>query len=80
MDKDGSDYRVLHTFSRVDGEHPLPLDGFAVDGRKLYGTTRIGGAHGLGTVFRFVVPEPAAAVLLALAVAILLASRGHRSA
>jgi uncharacterized repeat protein (TIGR03803 family) len=51
MKRNGSDFRVLHTFSgTADGAYPMaPL--IDVDGA-LYGTTYQGGAYGYGAVFR----------------------------
>ncbi|MDD5556523.1 MAG: hypothetical protein PHN82_04640 [bacterium] len=48
---DGSNYTTLHDFgaSATDGE--IPRSGVLLDGGKLYGTTRSGGANNLGTVY-----------------------------
>lgn len=53
MNKDGSGYVLLHSFtvSTNDGLSPWGKVIEAGDG-KLYGATRMGGAHGAGTVFR----------------------------
>lgn len=44
-------YTVLHSFSGSDGAHPTSGLSLGGDGN-LYGTTRLGGVVGGGTVFR----------------------------
>src|SRR5947207_6602421 len=53
MNKDGTDYRVLHKFSLTGGDGRRPFGAVieATDGA-LYGTTASGGATGRGTVFK----------------------------
>jgi uncharacterized repeat protein (TIGR03803 family) len=63
LNKDGSGYALLHSFSGEDGAHPAATWDMAPtettgavlleggDGA-LYGTTRDGGSNGLGTVFK----------------------------
>jgi len=64
MNKDGSDFAVLHHFGSVgaDGRYPL---GALVEGNDgaLYGTTHLGGEMNYGTVFRF---EPTPRLSLAM--------------
>lgn len=54
LNRDGTDYKVLHYFgcNPLDGKTP---HGGLIEGRKgrFYGTTRNGGAAGKGTVFQF---------------------------
>src|SRR5687768_15675485 len=40
---------VLHAFSRPDGAGPVA--GLAADGDRLYGTTYVGGAFDMGTIY-----------------------------
>jgi uncharacterized repeat protein (TIGR03803 family) len=55
LNKDGSAYRVLHSFTGTNGDGAQPGSGAKLveggDGA-LYGTTFIGGKNGVGTVFR----------------------------
>ncbi len=52
LNKDGSGYAVLASFTEVSGRNPH--GGLALDAAgSLYGTADQGGAMGLGTVFRF---------------------------
>ena len=55
MDKAGT-VTVLHTFTGPDGRTPLAALAQSADGQ-LYGSTVVGGAFGLGVLFRV---EPAA--------------------
>lgn len=51
MDTDGSNYRHVHEFGDfADGA--MPTGTLAVSGDVLYGTTRLGGDHSGGTVFK----------------------------
>jgi len=54
INKDGSNYRILHTFSSSDGIGPDSNLITGSDGA-LYGTAQGGGAFAFGTVFRLVV-------------------------
>src|SRR5260370_42624319 len=47
----GWNFSILHSFNGADGEAPLVGLIQAKDG-KFYGTTNVGGAANLGTVFR----------------------------
>ncbi|HVV70251.1 MAG TPA: choice-of-anchor tandem repeat GloVer-containing protein, partial [Verrucomicrobiae bacterium] len=49
LNTDGSGFSVLHHFDSTNGSGPLGA--LALGGGTLYGTTRIGGTNGLGTVF-----------------------------
>ena len=67
LDTDGSDYTLLHSFvgGIDDGEQPLcePI----VVGSTLYGTTELGGAYGVGTVFALTLPTPEPSTIALLA-------------
>lgn len=53
LNKDGSNYAVLHRFGDVDGDAAEPEGGLVLGGDGvLYGTTRSGGDNNFGTVFR----------------------------
>ena len=56
--KDGSGYRILHSFSNSTGDGQRPQAGLtkSLDGA-FYGTTSSGGDLGLGAVFRLLPPE-----------------------
>ncbi len=64
LDPDGG-YAVLHSFTASQGRYPY--GGLALDNNILYGMTANGGSADDGTLFAFRIPEPAAAVALALA-------------
>jgi len=52
LEKDGSDYRVLHHFGTEAGDGFGPSGGLAKDADGvLYGLTSSGGEHGVGTLF-----------------------------
>src|SRR5437867_5749949 len=53
LNKDGSDYKVLHHF-KADGRDGQNPQGQLVEGRygALYGTTRDGGKYDKGTIFK----------------------------
>jgi uncharacterized repeat protein (TIGR03803 family) len=55
INPDGSDLRILHNFSAVNGstnsDGANPTAGLVLANDVLYGTTRSGGASGVGTVF-----------------------------
>ena len=51
LNKDGTNYTVLHEFTGGDGSTPASALIQATNGM-LYGTTAFGGAHGAGTVFQ----------------------------
>jgi len=48
MNKDGSEFSILHQFDRTDGSAPTSLTRYA---DKLWGTTREGGSEDKGTIF-----------------------------
>lgn len=49
----GWTFRVLHNFNEFDGsDGALPQGSLLFRGGNLYGTTQLGGAHDLGTVFK----------------------------
>jgi uncharacterized repeat protein (TIGR03803 family) len=50
LNTDGSDFRVLKTFTGNDGANPFA--GLTVLGNTLYGTTRYGGVSSNGTIFK----------------------------
>ena len=52
MSADGSDFRVLHTFSGGSGDGKAPHGTLLQSGRAVYGLTFWGGASNLGTLFR----------------------------
>ena len=53
LNKDGSGYTVLHSFSSFDSGGSGPQSGLVEGGdQALYGTTRFGGTSGAGTVFK----------------------------
>jgi uncharacterized repeat protein (TIGR03803 family) len=59
VNRDGSDYELLHDFvalfngsTYINGEGAWPNAGLLLSGLKLYGTTRLGGPAGNGTIFR----------------------------
>lgn len=47
---DGSDYRVVHNFTGIDGERPY--SGMLAYAGSLFGATSLGGSFGYGTIFR----------------------------
>ncbi len=48
----GQRYSVLHTFQGYPADGEQPVDSLVSDGAgNLYGTTKFGGANGVGTVF-----------------------------
>src|SRR5437667_212431 len=53
LNKDGSDYSILHSFSRADNDGRYPQHGL-VEGSDgaLYGTTYGGGSNNTGTLFK----------------------------
>lgn len=55
LTKDGADYQVLRSFTGIRGDAAQPASGASLveggDGA-LYGTTYLGGARGVGTVFK----------------------------
>ena len=51
VDRDGGNFTILHSFVGADGSQPSAALVVGSDG-KLYGTTTLGGASDLGTVFR----------------------------
>jgi uncharacterized repeat protein (TIGR03803 family) len=51
INDDGSNYTVLHKFSKTDGSYPLGSLVQATDG-SLFGMTRLGGASDMGTIFK----------------------------
>ncbi len=52
IEADGSGFAVLHTFGDGVDNGREPFGTLRLDGGVLYGTTRTGGLHGRGTVFR----------------------------
>jgi len=56
---DGTGYAILNSFSLAGSDGQNPRSGLAQAGDDFfYGTTWVGGAHSLGTVFRFQPPGP----------------------
>ena len=51
LNKDGSDFEVIHSFTGFDGSEPLSKLTIGPD-EKIYGTTGKGGQDGAGTTFR----------------------------
>jgi uncharacterized repeat protein (TIGR03803 family) len=51
MNLDGSNYQILHTFTRTATDGANPYAGLTLVGSTLYGTTSEGGSSGDGTVF-----------------------------
>jgi len=52
MGTDGTGFALLHSFAGAPGDGGTPYASVVVSGSTLYGTTRIGGATGRGTVFK----------------------------
>ena len=59
-------FSTLHELnSMTDGR--FPRGGLVLSGNVLFGTNSVGGAHGGGTLWSFLIPEPSTTTLLALA-------------
>ena len=52
IDTDGTDYKVLHSFSGRNGDGGAPQGGLTLSGSTLYGMTHDGGTTRYGTVFQ----------------------------
>ena len=61
INRDGSDFTVLHNFAGGAGDGSQPQFGsLAFDGTRLYGTTIAGGGADLGTIFSYDSSQPPA--------------------
>jgi uncharacterized repeat protein (TIGR03803 family) len=71
VNTDGTGFTVMHSFT-VGGNNDTNLDGYypyaglVLSGTTLYGTTRQGGAHGIGTIFALVVNDTSATAFTTL--------------
>lgn len=52
MQTDGSGFQNIHTFSNLSGLGSMPTAQLILDGSTIFGTTRLGGTSGGGTIFR----------------------------
>jgi uncharacterized repeat protein (TIGR03803 family) len=64
INTDGSDYKIVHSFTKGDGL--TPSGDLMLDGSTLYGTTTLGGDEYDGVIFSLTVPEPSTFVLLGI--------------
>jgi uncharacterized repeat protein (TIGR03803 family) len=51
LNKDGTSYTVLKNFTGANGDGQTPYGGLLYEGGVFYGTTFVGGAAGIGTVY-----------------------------
>jgi uncharacterized repeat protein (TIGR03803 family) len=59
LNKDGSDYTVLHDFSlQTEGGYWLLFSGLLLHDNTLYGTASLGGDYDYGVIFSYTLPSP----------------------
>ena len=59
LNKDGSDYTILHDFSlQTENGYWLPFSGLLLADNTLYGTASLGGDYDYGVIFSYTLPSP----------------------